>query len=507
MNPKRDVESAARDFAREDENFERWREAVGFGRSFPRLRALRHPCPDGPSGGPAPAFGEAQRAAGEPPHEDARRHFASAVHLKETEEISQSLGSAAKVILTAPGHGATTLARWLFDQASAQAIIRRAIPVWVSLEDLLKESQYAHLVQRSYDRILAMHPRIDQRQPTTAALSADEQENERDRLREQADDEAEKIFRPITPGTVTGHVQEAVRRGLVESLVTKEWERVLAKPVYREIIGAPTIGKEDLQNRRLALQLILANPDSAKREHLLREAAPILATDDFVELAAEIHRASGIRISLFLDLSPSPAGRCYLDHEVGEYLTRPYLNVLRHFTKTLKNIEQAGAMGPQPTLPALLDKTLFLSSTGWQAFQAHFADQDVDEMAFSPYRSIDLFAMLAHHYPPHDQDWGRRVEVLAAVLDSNHLKLTDRVALSSETAILEHHIRARLGVMGDQVPYHLFWQVESRKTPPALDARTLFKALSEMDDSEIRDALDQLYDLVAARGPEEGSGQ
>ena len=80
---------------------------------------------------------------------------------------------------------------------------------------------------------------------------------------------------------------------------------------------------------------------------------------------AELNRTCGIRISLLLDLSATPAGRFYVDDEEGEVLAEPYLAALQRTVNSIKNLEQQGERSDIiPSLPSLLDKTYSHESAG-----------------------------------------------------------------------------------------------------------------------------------------------
>ena len=141
-----------------------WLEAVGIGAEFPTLSALRRPYPDH------------DELGNERPNADSKRWFLNRPHLLQVRQIYQSL-QAARIVATAPGHGATTLARYLYFLADVDALIRRSIPVFVSLEDLTSFN-YAGLVELERARLVKHHPHIAEgrlglvRQPNEDACDA-----------------------------------------------------------------------------------------------------------------------------------------------------------------------------------------------------------------------------------------------------------------------------------------------------------------------------------------------
>lgn len=124
--------------------------------------------------------------------------------------------------------------------------------------------------------------------------------------------------------------------------------------------------------------------------------------------------------------------------------------------KAMKNIEEDGGRGQRMVGhvgPSLLDKTYVLSIPAWPVFHSEFRVTEDGRVLFSHYRPLDLFAVLAYHYPPEQNEHtGRRTELLAAVLDSAYLRLTERTAISTEMVLLKEAIRGDL-VMRGHIPY------------------------------------------------------
>jgi hypothetical protein len=430
-----------------NDNFEAWREAVGFEEGFPRLRVLAEPAP------PYDAIGFEQQQ----PSADSRRFFLNAIHRESVAEIYQSMGSSARIVLTAPGHGATTLARLMYQIADRQALIRRAIPVLLSIEDLILPASYDSLVQRAMDFAVQNHPGLAQRvfepwskpvltdsaSPEERAKAVKEQlEDYLADLQDAADALGKTYFGKITANYCVGRIEEAIRTAVVRSLASQRWDRVINRGLYRDILNCkdPNSGAFEAKRQELS-QFIADRKISDAQWSQIRDKAPMLGDPDYQELIRQLQRGGNVRISLILDLSATPIGRVYLGEEAGEYNTTAYENLLLNFSKAVKNIEQKANAGPQPVLPSLLDKTYFLGRSAWNTFKADFAAQEEDIINFPPYRPVDVFAMLAQHYPPHHDENGRRSEVLAAVLDSSFIEINPSIALSTELAIVESQLR------------------------------------------------------------------
>lgn len=218
----------------EQDPFDTWLETVGFAKGFPRLRAFE-------------------------PSADSSKFFLTELHQNQVDEISESLGNAAIAIVTAPGHGATTLARYLFERAREESIIRRAIPVWVSIEDLVDATSYDAMVEEEYKTIAAVHEDCRDRGAATRAGGGEPNEDKRNELRYEADNRARAVFAKVTVGAIQEAIQSAVRLGIVRSLVTRPWERVLQKVHYRDLIGATVATPSVFAARRLELTAVLEN--------------------------------------------------------------------------------------------------------------------------------------------------------------------------------------------------------------------------------------------------------
>ena len=408
-----------------------WLEAVGISEGFPALRSLRRPIAD------------RDELGREHPNDDSRRWFLNRPHLQKLHEIYESL-SAARVVTTATGHGATTLARYLYQKADEDTLLRRSVPVLLSLEDVL-DVPYDELLGVEREALRSSHPELHARRYSEDA----------DGTKSEADTKAEKMFDPLTTARLRERIEKAVHTAVVRSLVTRPWERAMPRGRYRELLDAASPQPADLVARRQDLARFVTDGtinDSAWS--LLKERAPRLVPEDYRELVAELANACGVRISLLLDLSATPAGRLYVNDAEGEYLTEAYLNVLSRTAAAIKNIEQSGGRGPRPTLPSLLDKTYIMSGDAWIEFQRDYTAQEDSVIEFPSLRPIDVFAMLAYHYPPHQHETGRRAEALAAVVDSTYVRISPSRALSTEMAVLESELSHRVTQTGD-VTYQL----------------------------------------------------
>ncbi len=432
-----------------EELFGDWRIAVGFEREFPRLGPLMHPWPERNS------LGQEQMTR------DSMRFFLGKEQREVAREVYESLGSS-RVVRTAPGHGATTLARWVHDQAAQEAISRRMIPVLVSLEQIIGTS-YEQLADGEKRFLVEQHGGDALGRRCFDTDRNDEEEEAIDDLIEAADERAATHFSRITPTICAETIEAYIRFAVVRSLATRPWERVFTRAQCRNLIGTASGDPQAIEAQRLELADVFEragdmSPPLKSSDDFwngVASVSPSLAREDYHEILRDLNSWGRVRVSLMLDLSATPMGRQYLGREYGEHLTEPYMTVLKHVNKALKNIEQSAAGGPEPIMPSLLDTTFFLSRPAWSAFSAEFQAQEDQVIDFPAFRPVDLFAILANHYPPESQQHtGGRVEVLAAVLDSEFLELNEKTAISTEMVLLEQQLKHELSSR-DGIAYHL----------------------------------------------------
>ena len=83
--------------------------------------------------------------------------------------------------------------------------------------------------------------------------------------------------------------------------------------------------------------------------------------------------------------------------------------------------------------------------------------------------------MLAYYYPPRfDPNLGRRIEVLAAVLDSAFVQISEHTGILTEMVMLEQQLRSQVAV-APAISYH--------REPPKVSVMT---RLAEVLQSEGR---------------------
>jgi hypothetical protein len=461
---------------RQDDPWLDWLEAVGIGTEFPSLGELRWPAPDKDEYGRDIAT------------EDSKRWFLNRPHLLAVSKIYKSLKSA-RAIVTRPGQGATTLARYLYQKAESDTLIRSSIPVLISLEDLINES-YASVMRRAQQAITearatsgsypfsSMGPYVAAELTEAQLAERESYEDETEQLKDAADLRAAELFREINSALLKKHIEQSIETAVVRSLVSQPWELAMSRSNYRDILNAKSPQTSDLEERRYELaRFVSQDPMNDAQKETLGRLAPRLVPKDTRDLVAELNKLCGVRISLILDLSATPLGRFYISEDEGEHLTEAYRAVLNRVASAIKNIEQGGASQPSPTLPSLLNKTYIMSEEAWIQFSQAEARQEDEVIRFPSLRPIDLFAMLAHHYPTHQDESGRRAEALAAVVDSRFVQITDRRAISTEMALMRGDLRTIVELYGEAS-----YQLSSQAPPVMRIASAILNAIENLQE-------------------------
>lgn len=414
-----------------EEGFRLWKDAVGLPDQFPRLAPITEPLVQS---GSRPLDGPAFNLN---PH-----LFLGAQREGTVQRIVDSLGMPLLAVCVAAGHGCTTLAGIVYARAEAAAVGKGVVPVRVALEDYLApdpEDVYPVSVE-------GLSP--SQRRTITANRQAI----------------AEHAFAPLEDRDPMELIYEAIRRAVLVSLTTNPWERSLGRAEYGTLIGAKRQDDDALVAQRNRLAPIVANDPIS--DGVLGELAPNLAVDVRELVRALNADRRTVRISLQLDLSSSCRGRIH--GREGEELLDPYVRVVRSFVQALKNLDEQNARAKPPTLPSLLDQTVFISPVGLDIFTNEWTRQP-EVVSFPWYRPVDLFAILAHHYPPqHAAPGVRPTDRLSSIMHSGPLIEVDQtMAITTAIDRLEARLRMQMSDP-DRLSYH----VEAATAPPrALSVR------------------------------------
>lgn len=390
--------------------FAHWLKAVGLPSHFPRLDAVEFPVD----------------ATGAPTAEFDDRFYFGQPHEELIEEAIQSLAQPALANLIPDGHGITTLARYVYRRSAAEASLRSLIPVSIVLEDVIEEADIEKveaafgikaptglLAGQRYFRLLRL----------AAALPRSSEERER---------AAAMLFEPVTVTVLQDAIDSAIQDALVRSLVSEPWERILGRSYYAELVGADTAASEDLERTRRNLLVVLGDRGQSAE---LFESFGTRLNEEWTVLMPELQRQSNVRLSLQLDLSPSPIGRVY-DQAGGEVLLPSYVSAIANASAAVKNIDQrAEHVAKERDLPMLAERSYlhhvyFLSDLAWTAFEAH-VNERIEQTEFPAYSLLDAFTILAVHFPRKTAGKKDRQDDLATVLDSNTIPHKDDKALST----------------------------------------------------------------------------
>lgn len=155
-------------------------------------------------------------------------------------EIRERARSPLVAVLVTPGHGCTTLARYVYKMSRADAVATGLLPVQLALSD------------------------IDPKQPANS-------------------------------------LEELIRHQSVNLLVNQPWEHVMQDRSYGDLLGV-TGTFADVERKRQELRGLVALGQKVNWREV-RRVAPRLVPERFVTLLAQLARDHGIRATLQTDLS------------------------------------------------------------------------------------------------------------------------------------------------------------------------------------------------------------
>lgn len=299
------------------------------------------------------------------------------------------------------GHGISTIARYVYERCAFVAAERGIVAVRVSLEDLLQIGQgIGSGTSERYAKILEL------------ARAAGP---------EGIEEASERAFAGVESGAIQEHIETRIKNEIVRSLLTEAWELATSENYYSSLIGAPQATTAALEERRRYL-INFIEPDGALRStesiHEVVDDAPLL-TRSWLETMEELHDRAGIRLSLQLDLSPSPLGRTSDANQ--EYYTQAYETALGESRAALKNIEEKTG--------AYLSRSFFIGKEGLEILESD-VPKGLETRSFAPYTELDAFTILAIHYPRSVAGKLDRPDELAAVFDSSLLQHSENKSLS-----------------------------------------------------------------------------
>src|SRR5207237_1291848 len=89
-----------------------------------------------------------------------------------------------------------------------------------------------------------------------------------------------------------------------------------------------------------------------------------------------------------------------------------------------------GGLGHDDLRASYLNRAFFLSDSAWTAFESQVSES-TERAEFPPYSALDVFTILAVHFPRRTAGKKDRRDDLAAVLDSSTIPYADDKALST----------------------------------------------------------------------------
>lgn len=332
-------------------------------------------------------------------------------------------------VITGPGHGGTTLAHMIADRLSEQ-VTTRSIPVLISLEDLIDEP-YDELAADAQRFLARTHPRLDigNTNPDQAWV-----------VRE-AEAAAHNTFEQVSVERAQAAVTSAVSREVLASLATRPWERVMPRETMRELLGAQSSEKAELERSRLQLAVFLglAPHAEARLEMSARDANELWG--DGHALLSRISRTGHVRPRLIVDLSATPMGRQYASEDVGEHFTQSHLRAARHLAASAWRACENGGQGSTGVI-------VVASAWTWDHLKETVPELaetiGADRVRWPPFVSEELVAMLVRQAPHLVET---RCERTLTELEA-HAESPPNRALSTSAFVLEARLEAALAAAG-----------------------------------------------------------
>ena len=382
---KREAPSDERDY-----NFSRWKQAVGLPQSFPKLSVLTE--------------SELHPEIG---------MYVGYGHKQAVDAILDSMANPRVAVLVNPGHGSSTLSRYIAKESTAIAVRMARIPVRLTVDDF---------------------------------------------------EDAQPDYFDV--------VMEKIRDAAVRNLVLLPWERVLTIARYGGLIGITGRGTLDPQRLALAAEMgvVLARGERLPEDQIVLPAAPI-KWDRVRELAprlavapeallADLAEQYDIGVSLQMDLSSSRHKNNSNDNSVGEPTSRPtyggtFHAIVGKLASAVKSLHErevlrpgSGSQGSGGRARSRINIMLFTSEEGLDTFTAEW-EQSFDKIDYPLYGPPDVFTILSYHYPQKLQGSGiLRTQAMALVLSDELVFDAYRSDRSLHSIIAELE-RKCLDLMGD----------------------------------------------------------
>jgi hypothetical protein len=426
--------------------FDRWKVAVGFPPEFPLLKELRFD------------LGEVSSPAYYEP-EDLRE--------RRDKLLDQLLNGSLRVVAP-PGHGTTTLARWVVRQVETDCLRMRTIPVLVSLDDLADHDAAQEATNRVTSRGALALVRRPARQIPGFSRSSVYVVIEKDTskaVRRRRVNDALKVADEITQAAFAEVrarrvMDEMIHAAAARSLVEYRWERVIGNYRYAELVGAERTDESALRSRAADLQpLLRPGTGDVDWKYIAERGAPMLA--DRAALA-QFLAGNRLVLSVSLDLSPTAYGRLAVrelgDPATSRDLETPWFRdfVSERFLTQLKdrNDRSGGLTSSWMSQGAdVLTIVPYLTHAIHDHFASTYqqAEDPLDIRAFDP---LDVFAVVAAQYPPTATD-RYRPELVSAVMAAGVIEYSAQspnFALTSMLSELDDTLSE-----WDSFTYHAQW--------------------------------------------------
>jgi transcriptional regulator with XRE-family HTH domain len=415
--------AASADAKDADEIYTSWAEAVGLGSNFPLLPADPGASRDDFDSSTRDPFDEFVTSS------NGRLGEVSEIHSACLAEIYQSMSSLLWVTV-APGHGGSAIARILQDLANGQSLVRRSIPVFLSLTEVLGNVTPADLGVKATQTLTAAHPRLG------VAWNVDVEW-----VREVADDAAQGEFGAVSAREVRRHVEQVTWEAVVLSLASHRWDRVVGSLMMADVLGIDrsTLAAGNLREamERQQLQLRAAAEQLATDPVAVKQTSRWLARAKIAELIEKLRSRSYIRLQFVVDLTPAGAGRLYTGELDGEYLTTAYRNAALNFFEGLQRfVRSLEARG----LPGAVS-ILVVAPRG---LETPDADGDWDAVAVPPFRSVDVARILNYWYSSADRSENGQHRGMINDLVAEYLDLPPNMAISTALLLMRRRLRDAL---------------------------------------------------------------
>jgi hypothetical protein len=433
----------------EADGYKSWKVAVGLPERFPKLEPIATPVSD-----------QVESRYEQGSVFDERFYLGQAQNTR-AQEILDSLANPYVAVVVPLGHGCTTLSQFVLAESSRHTLRFSRIPIRISMEDNLFADSPA-----------------GGKKPSRLGVPewSDAKGWSNPERKRTSEDLATSAFAAlVSPGHVEELIDNSLREGVVRSLVLRPWERVLGPALYGNLIGCSSQDQRELEAQRVRLAPFVGH--SGIDWKALAPHAPLLSRP-VTELLHDLNDRGTVRVSLQMDLSPSPYGRWQrLDKTRGgkgakssglkEVACEQYRRVVELFGMALKNLNELGA----PIIPRVVDVTLFMGPEALQTItSAWFEKPRIIE--FKAYAPTDMFSILWRHYPYRFEATGGRTDLLSAVLDSKILAryrmVAPTIALSTTVALLEDYLRRALADY-DTSTYQVGARFDEDEEMPPLD--------------------------------------